>query len=128
MRVLIAEDDFAGRKLLQKFLSQYGECDVAMDGMEALDLFLASLKEKKPYDLICLDIMMPRLDGLRLLKMLRDIESQNKIESHTKVIMITALNDRETVNQSYENGCQAFAWKPIDLDKFKQVLVKLDLI
>lgn len=128
MRVLIAEDDFAGRKLLQKFLSQYGECDIAMDGMEALDLFLASIKEKKPYNLICLDIMMPRLDGLRLLKMLRDIESQNKIESKTKVIMITALNDRETVNQSYENGCQAFAWKPIDLDKFKQVLTKLELI
>lgn len=128
MRVLIAEDDFAGRKLLQKFLSQYGECDIAMDGMEALDLFLASIKENKPYNLICLDIMMPRLDGLRLLKMLRDIESQNKIESKTKVIMITALNDRETVNQSYENGCQAFAWKPIDLDKFKQVLTKLELI
>lgn len=128
MRVLIAEDDFAGRKLLQKFLSQYGECDIAMDGMEALDLFLASIKEKKPYNLICLDIMMPRLDGLRLLKMLRDIESQNKIESKTKIIMITALNDRETVNQSYENGCQAFAWKPIDLDKFKQVLTKLELI
>ncbi len=127
MRVLIAEDDFAGRKLLQKFLSQYGQCEIAVDGVEALDLFMASIVDKKPFDLICLDVMMPKLDGITLLKMFRNLEKEKDCKA-SKIIMITALNDRDTVTQSYENGCQAFAWKPIDLDKFRQVLEKLSLI
>ena len=39
MRILIAEDDFASRKLLLKFMSVYGECDVTVDGMEAIDAY-----------------------------------------------------------------------------------------
>jgi two-component system chemotaxis response regulator CheY len=42
--------------------------------------------------------------------------------------MITALNDKKTVEKSYELGCDGYAWKPIDLDKFQEVLVKLNLI
>ena len=49
MRILIAEDDFASRKLLLKFMSEYGECDVKVDGMEAIDAYLMSLEEKEPY-------------------------------------------------------------------------------
>ncbi|MBP2664433.1 MAG: cheY7 [Firmicutes bacterium] len=56
MRILIAEDDMVSRKFLSKFLSQYGECDLTVDGLEALDAFLLSLKDNNPYDLVCLDI------------------------------------------------------------------------
>ena len=49
MRVLIAEDDLVSRKFLFKFLSQYGECDLVVDGLEALDAFLISMKENNPY-------------------------------------------------------------------------------
>lgn len=55
MRILIAEDDFASRKVILKFLSVYGECDVTVDGMEAVDAFMMALEEDNPYDLICLD-------------------------------------------------------------------------
>ena len=50
MRILIAEDDFASRKLLLKFMSVYGECDVTVDGMEAIDAYLMSLEENDPYE------------------------------------------------------------------------------
>lgn len=130
MRILIAEDDLPGRKVLQKYLSHYGECDIAVDGLEALDAFLAALKEEKPYDLVCLDIMMPKLDGLKVLKALRDIERQKGIEAgaKAKIIMTTALNDKKTVVEAYDSGCEAYAWKPIDLEKLKQVLQKLGLV
>ena len=130
MRILIAEDDLAGRKVLQKYLSKYGECDIAVDGLEALDTFLTALSENKPYQLICLDIMMPKLDGLKVLKAIRDIEKQKEINeaSRVKIIMTTALNDRKTVMESYDSGCEAYAWKPIDLAKLKEVLKKLELI
>lgn len=46
-----------------KILSKYGECDT-VDGLEAVDAFMLAQKENKPYDLVCLDIMMPKLDGV----------------------------------------------------------------
>ena len=130
MKILIAEDDLVGRKILQKFLSKYGECDIATDGLEALDLFLMAQNEEKHYQLICLDIMMPKLDGIKVLKAIRDIEKQKGIDKETraKIIMTTALNDKKTVLEAYDSGCEAYAWKPIDLDKLKEVMQSLNLI
>jgi Response regulators consisting of a CheY-like receiver domain and a winged-helix DNA-binding domain len=129
MRILIAEDDLTSRKFLFKFLSQYGECDVVVDGLETLDAFLISLKEDKPYDLVCLDIMMPKVDGVKTLKHIRDLETQKGIlpEKRSKIIMITALAQTEYVNQAFDIGCDAYAAKPIDTDKLKTVLEKLGL-
>ncbi len=127
MRILIAEDDFISRKLIQSFLSSYGKCDVAIDGIEAVDSFLLAHQEKEPYSLICLDIMMPRMDGVQALKTIRNLENQKGIgESEAaKIIMTTALNDKETVTNSYELGCDAYAWKPLNLEKLHEVMEKL---
>ncbi|MBP2636762.1 MAG: response regulator [Firmicutes bacterium] len=130
MRILIAEDDLISRKFLAKFLSQYGECDVTIDGLEALDAYLLALKDKQPYDLICLDIMMPKVDGVKALKTIRDIEKQNgvKEKDRVKVIMVTALAETQYVQHSFEIGCEAYAAKPIDTEKLVEVLRKLELI
>ena len=66
MKILIAEDDRISRNFLQKFMQTYGEVDVAVDGMEAVDLYMDSIKNNSPYDLLCLDIMMPKVDGLKV--------------------------------------------------------------
>ncbi len=130
MRILIAEDDLTSRKFLFKFLSKYGECDLVVDGMETLDAFLMAIKDDKPYDLICLDIMMPKVDGIKALKAIRDVETQKGIlpEKRCKIIMTTALAETEIVNNAFEIGCDAYAAKPIDIGKFLEVLRKLDLI
>ena len=130
MRVLIAEDDLISRKIILKILSQYGDCDVTVDGMEALDAYLLAIKENNPYDLICLDIMMPKIDGVRVLKAIRTIEQQKEISmmNRAKIIMLTALADKEYVAKSFEIGCEAYATKPIDTAKLVEVLQKLDLI
>ena len=62
MRILLAEDDFVTRKFMTNFLSKYGECDVTVDGMEAVDAFMMAMEDGEPYDLVCLDIMMPVMD------------------------------------------------------------------
>lgn len=130
MRILIAEDDLVSRKFLFKFLSVYGECDLVVDGLEALDAVLISLKENKPYDLICLDIMMPKVDGVKVLKHIKDLETQKGIliEKRAKIIMTTALAETQFVQKAFEIGCDAYAAKPIDTDKFVEVLRKLELI
>ncbi len=130
MRILIVEDDLTSRRFLQKFLSQYGDCDVVVDGMEALDAFLYSLKADTPYRLVCLDIMMPKIDGLKVLKTIRELEIQKGIlpADKAKVIMTTALNSSDLVQKAFELGCEGFAAKPLDTEKLVEVMKKLKLI
>ena len=130
MRILIAEDDFASRKAILKFLSVYGECDVTVDGMEAIDAFMMAIEEEDPYDLVCLDVMMPVLDGYQALKAIRDIEKERGIQGNdgVKIIMTTALNEERNVKKAFEMGCTVYSGKPIDLEKFEMILKKLELI
>ena len=127
MRILIAEDDLASRKFLFHLLSDYGDCDLTFDGIEAVEAFMTAHKAGKPYDLVCLDIMMPRVDGMKALKTIRDIEKQRGVpEKETaKVMMVSALNQTETVFDSFNTGSEAYAVKPLNIDKFVSVLHKL---
>jgi len=129
MKILIAEDDRVSRTFMEKFMSEYGTCDTAVDGMEALDLFMESLKQKQPYDLACLDIMMPKVDGIKVLRVIRAMEEQHGIpaEEHLKIIMMTALSDIEYVDKAFELGCDAYASKPVDTEKIGEVLKKLGI-
>ncbi|MBT8338925.1 MAG: response regulator, partial [Desulfatitalea sp.] len=63
MRTLIVEDDPISSKILFNVLSRYGSCDVAANGNVAVKVFQRSLEETNPYHLICMDIMMPELNG-----------------------------------------------------------------
>lgn len=130
MRILIAEDDITSRRFLLKFLSQYGECDLVVDGIEALDAYLISVKDKIQYDVICLDIMMPKVDGIKVLKAIRDFEKQRGIltENAVKIIMITALVDDEYAKMALELGCVAYVSKPIDIDKLVGIINSLKMI
>ncbi len=130
MRILLAEDDFATRKFMISFLSKYGECDVTVDGMEAVDAFMMALEDDEPYDLVCLDIMMPVMDGYQALMGIRNLEKERNIpqEEGVKVIMTTALNDEQNVKMAFELGCTIYSGKPIDKARFEQAMKKLGLI
>lgn len=130
IKILIAEDDLVSRKFLSKVLSEYGECDVVINGIEALDAYMMAMKDKEPYQLICLDIMMPKVDGIKVLKAIRDLEKQNNIsdEDAAKIIMTTALEDTGTVQTAFDSGVNAYASKPIDIEKLKEVMIKLELL
>lgn len=130
MKILLAEDDFVTRRFMIEFLSGYGECDATVDGMEAVDAFLMALEDGEPYDLACLDIMMPVLDGYQVLRNIRNLENDRGIapEDQVKVIMTTALNDEENVKMAFDLGCSVYSGKPINKEKFEQALKKLGLI
>lgn len=130
LKILVAEDDLASRKFLSTFLSQYGDCDMVVDGLEAIDAYMISMRDKHPYDLICLDIMMPKLDGVKVLKAIREIETNKFIlpEKRVKIIMTTALSEAELVQEAFQYGCEAYASKPINTAKFTEVMQKIGLV
>lgn len=111
-----------------KILSDYGDCDLVINGLEAIDAFLLAIKDHEPYDLICLDIMMPKVDGVKVLKTIRDMEIQNHIENPVKIIMTTALGETEVVDDAFIKGANAYATKPLDIEKLIEVIKNLKLI
>jgi len=130
MKALIVEDDFSSRFLLQKFLEDYGTCYVAINGKEAVDAVQTAIDEDAPYDLICLDIMMPEMDGQDALKKIRSIETEKGILSSdgSKIIMTTALADMENVKNAYHSLCDGYITKPIDKQTLVQNLQTLQLV
>ena len=130
MQVLIVEDEFYSRKVLQTFMQKYGSCDVVEDGDEALDLVRGSLVNRAPYDLILLDIMMPKLDGQKTLQQIRELEQRHRSGgTGTKVIMVTALDDPQNVVQAfYQGGADSYLVKPIEKEKLERELKNLGLL
>jgi len=130
LRILIVEDDSAGRRLLQNLLSPYGDCDVAVDGKEGYFAFLLAWDNNEPYDLICLDIVMPEMDGQDVLKAIRTWERQKNIapDRDVKIIMTTVLNDSENVLLAYTLGCEAYVFKPINKEDLLSKIRSLALI
>jgi two-component system chemotaxis response regulator CheY len=114
MRVLIVEDELIHQRLLLRLLENFATCDVAVDGVEALQLFERNLDEEEKYALILLDVMMPKLDGLGVLKRLRMLEQQAGIpaEKRVKIMMITALADRAAILRAAKEGCDSYLIKP----------------
>ena len=130
MRILIVEDDFVGRMLLQRFLSPYGVVDIAVDGGEALVAFDLAWEERMPYDLICLDIMMPKMDGQHVLKKIREAESCRGVQGHAgvKIVMTTALGDKLNVLSAFKAQCDGYIVKPLDKEKVLKELSGLGII
>jgi len=130
MKILLAEDDFATRKFMAKLLSKYGDCDVTVDGSEAVDAFMMALEDEEGYDLVCLDVMMPVMDGYQALKGIRNLEKEKNIppEKAAKIIMTTALNEERNVKMAFELGCTVYSGKPLNVEKFEEALKKLELI
>ena len=130
MKCLIVEDDFRARKLLQIHLSKYFDCFIAVDGDEAVEAFAEELVKGQPYDLICLDIMMPRMNGHEALKLIREAEQVKGIGGLdcTKIIMTTALGESKDVIGAFREGCEAYIVKPIRKAKLLREVEKLGLI
>jgi two-component system chemotaxis response regulator CheY len=129
MKTLIVEDDFTSRLLLQTFLSKYGECHVAVDGMEAIDGFRLAERDGQPYDLICMDILMPKMDGHGAVKEIRALEKKRTDPANrTIIIMTTGLNDEGNVVRSAQELCDAYLLKPIDTTKLLRHLKSFGLI
>lgn len=129
IKTLIAEDEFVSRRLVHKLMSPYADCDLAADGIEAVEAFRVALEQGKPYGMVILDIMMPRMDGQTVLRTVRALEEKQGVQSTqgAKIVMMTALSDMKSVMEAYAGLCDAYLVKPISREQIPPLLEKVGL-
>ena len=127
MKTLIVEDELTSRVILKKILSPFGEVHLCYNGNEAIDAFLSTLDQGTPFDLICMDFMMPEIDGHAALTRIRAIEKEKGItpSEKVKVIMTTGLSNIETEYVDITSMCDAILLKPIRKDTLLKSLQNL---
>ena len=130
MRSLIVEDEFTSRMQIKYFLEEYGSCDIAVNGTEAVDAYKMAIDAKKPYDLVCLDIKLPEKDGHQVLAEIRQIEEETgkALTNPAKIFMTTAMSDIKNVANAYYGLCDEYLSKPIEKEQLVERLRKYDLI
>lgn len=130
MRILIVDDEYMNRYMLEKLLNKYGKCDMGVNGIEAIEAFKIALDEGNPYNLICMDLVMPGLDGHEALKLIREHEESFGIfgSDRVKVIIISSMDDFVNIKNAFTEFCEEYFVKPFDGEKIKETLIRLNLI
>ena len=110
-----------------KLLAPYGSCEVAVNGAEAVEAFAAALSESAPYALVCLDIMMPELNGQEVVKIIRAKEKEAGVApcNEVKILMTSALDKPRDVFEAYTRGATSYLAKPIDQESLYKHLTEL---
>jgi two-component system chemotaxis response regulator CheY len=130
MRILIVDDDFAIRKIISIWLRKLGDCELAENGLEAVDMVKKAYEEGNPYKLMCLDIMMPVMNGIDALKNIRKMESDDfnlPDGEGIKVIMATAASNPKSIMGAFNEQCEAYLIKPVDEQELFSTIKKLGL-
>ena len=107
MKILLAEDEVDLNNVVTRYLKKNGySVDSVLDGEEALDYL-----EYGEYDLVILDIMMPKVDGFEVIKKLRDKGN------HTSVLMLTARDSADDKVKGLDLGADDYIVKPFDFNE-----------
>ncbi len=130
MKTLVVEDDFASRLFVQKVLSAYGEVHIAVNGKEAVEAFQIALDEGWPYDLVCMDLKMPEMDGHEAIQKIKELERAADVpfDNEAKTIILSAFGDIKNVATGFSRGADAYLVKPLDKNKILGEIKALNLI
>jgi len=131
MKILVVEDSLLNRMLLLEIVKEYGECDSAVNGEEAVEKFTGALDAEAPYDLVFMDIMMPKMDGHEAIRLIRMTETERLIpeENEVKVIVLSALDDPlSTAPTLSYRGAGCYLTKPFAREKVVEAMEEIGLI
>ena len=131
MKVLIVEDDAVSRKMIEMLIKPFTEnCDLAKDGQIALDFFTQAIGAESFYDLVLLDIMLPKMDVQTLLRKFRNLEEGINLygSKGCRIIMVSALSAAGNVMEAFKNQCDGYLTKPYNKNNLISELEKLELL
>ncbi len=125
MRILIVDDELVSRSKLEKIMANFGTCDSAVNGDQAVTAVRRSLEEQSPYDVVLMDLIMPVMDGHEALKRIRALEKEHDVRPgmETRVIVISSLEDQKNVCKAFFHGqATSYLTKPVNKEKLLEAL------
>ncbi len=130
MKILVVDDEVVSRNKMHDIMTSIGDCEIAVNGLDALNLFLEAFDTGNSFDLIFLDIDMPVMNGIELLSKIRKKEKESNISetNQVKVIMVTASTEHDVVVKSLKAGCDNYLVKPFDTERVLKKIENTGLI
>lgn len=127
MKVLIVEDDLSSFVYLEKLLPEGTESVRAADGEQALTLFKESIKSGSKFDVVFVDLLLPKIDGHEVLLNIREFEEQSEIKDSdsTPLVVVTSVDDPESLSFAKIAGCVDYLQKPIVKQAVNDVLERI---
>ena len=107
------DEDFINRRVLQLLFSEFGRCDTADNGILAISHFEEALKNRRPYNLLIMDIMSQG-NWVELLNKIKSIEKGFAVygKDGARIIIMSSDLDKKTILSAFKNQCDAFIQKP----------------
>lgn len=130
IKILIVDDEKIIRKAMGQVFKKYGDCHFAVSGKDAFDAFVdASANQDDPFDLVILDISLEDIDGLQVLKEIRNFEKSKKIKKadRAKIIMATGNQKLSMVKACISAGCDNYIVKPLKPKEAIEALEKIGI-
>jgi len=125
LSILVAEDNEINALLMRSLLGRLGHrAVIATNGEEALESWQAAKSAGTPYDLVLMDIQMPRLDGIETTRRIRALEASEP-GRRTPILALTANTLVEDRYACFEAGMDGFLIKPLDREKLAEALAGL---
>jgi CheY-like chemotaxis protein len=124
--ILIVEDDEGHAILIRENLEAAGLTNRIQhfcDGQAVLDFFASDLPHAKENYIVLLDIRMPKVDGIEVLRRIKTDADLKTIP----VIMLTTTEDIREVQRCHQIGCSGYIQKPVDYDKFAEAIRRIGL-
>ena len=122
MKSLVVDDDLTSRLILEGILTELGEVQTAADGNEAVQAVMKALNAKKPFDLICIDLLMPVMSGLEAIQLIRLQEEGRQCSRSASIVVITSSEDTGSIDAAFRQLVNAYIVKPVDAEALLSVV------
>lgn len=130
IKALIVEDVFLIQRLIAHLIQDYAECKPAENGKDAINLFTSEYFNGVPFNLVCLDIYLPEMNGIEVLKSIRAFEEEIRLkeDERCKIVMVSSSSNHNMVNSAKKVGCDGYVTKPFTKNEVIAELLRLKLI
>lgn len=119
LKILVAEDNHVNQEVIKRMLNLEGinSIDLACDGQEAFDKIKELKSEDENYDIVFMDVQMPKIDGLLSTRMIRQ-----ELDYTSPIVALTAFADDSNIKECIEAGMDGFLSKPIKRPQLKTII------
>lgn len=113
MRILVVEDDYICRSVMNRLLSPLGQVAAVADGRSGFQQFQKALDAGAPFDLVTIDVTTPEMDGQATLAAIRDLERERGVTDKVRVLITTSLEDVRKITAAFRSLCDDYLVKPV---------------